>query len=59
MTESRRDGTVRFMFCQLNNISTKGVRELKLRSMNFLAKTYDVGIRMFNEHRWNRDNTQK
>ena len=59
MTETRQDGTFRIMFCQLNGAATKAIRDQKIRGMNYLAKKYDVGVRMFNEHGCNMDNAQK
>ena len=59
MTEEREEGRVRCMFCQLNNASTKAVRWQKMRGMIFLAKKYDVGIRLFNEHGCNMNNAQR
>ena len=59
MTLEREEGRVRFMFIQLNNVSTKAIRLQKMSGVNFLARKYDVGIKLFNEHGCNMDNAQK
>ena len=39
MTEEREEGMVRFMFCQLNNASSKAIRRQKIKGINFFGKT--------------------
>ena len=38
MIEEQEEGRVRFIFCQLNKVSTKVIRQQKMRGMEYLAK---------------------
>ena len=43
MTEEREEGKVRFMFCQLNNASSKAIRQQKRRGIIFFSKEVKCG----------------
>ena len=50
MPEEMEKGRVRAMFCQLNNMSSKPVRDVKVKGLKYLEKKYDTSIHFYNEH---------
>ena len=50
LTYERPDGTFRIMSHQVNNMSTKGVREAKVEQMTLLANRYDADMWGIGEH---------
>ena len=50
MSADKDTGRVRVFFGQLNNISTKAVREVKVKGMRYIEKRYDTDIHLYNEH---------
>ena len=43
----------------MNGTAMEAIRDQKMKGMNYLAKKYDVGLRMFNDHGCNMNNAQK
>ena len=50
MSEDKEVGRVRFLFCQTNNMSTKQVREVKIKGIQYLERKYDTDATFLNEH---------
>ena len=50
MSEEKGNGNVRVFFGQLNNISTKTVREVKVKGLKYIERKYDTDIHLYNEH---------
>ena len=56
MSAEKKKGRIRVLFCQLNNMSTKAVRDVKVKGLKHLERVYDTDIHMYNEHGVNCDN---
>ena len=50
----KEEGRCRMLYCQLNNASTKEVREVKMSAVTHLNTNYDIDVDMFAEigHNW-------
>ena len=59
MTLDKDDGRVQFVFGQMNNISTKELREVKLQALKCIEKKYNTQIGVFNEIDANFDNARR
>ena len=54
MPSEKEEGRCRMLYCQLNNASTKEVREVKMSAVTHLNTKYDIDVDMFAEigHNW-------
>ena len=59
MSVEKEKGRVRVLFAQLNNMSTKAVRDIKVKGLKYLEKTYDTDIHLYNEHGINCSNLSR
>ena len=59
MTLDVEEGRVRLLFGQMNNMSTKEVRELKVPALKHIEKKYGTQIGVFNEIGDNFDNARR
>ena len=56
MAVKKKRGRIRAIFGQLNNMSTKVVREVKCKSLKHIERRYDTDIHLYDEHGINRKN---
>ena len=49
MTQVKENGRIRICFFQLNNMSSKGIRDAKIEGMKRIQARYDVDISIMNE----------
>ena len=59
MTVKKEKDRVRAFFGQLNNMSTKSVREVTCKSLRYIENKYDTDIHLYNEHGMNGKNIPK
>ena len=59
MTLEKEDGRARLVFGQMNNMSTKEVRGLKVLALKYIEKKYSTDIGVFNEIGANFDNARR
>ena len=54
MPTEKQEGRCIVLYCQLNNASTKEVREVNMSAVTLLNKKYDIGVDMCADigHNW-------
>jgi len=54
MPDAKEEGRCRMLYCQMNNASTKEVREVKMSAVTHLNTKYDIDVDLFVEigHSW-------
>ena len=54
MPIEKEESRYRMLYCQLNNASTKEVKEVKMNAVTHLNKKYDIDVDLFSEigHTW-------
>ena len=55
----KQQGRIWVFFGQLNNVSTKSVRDVKVKGLKFIEKKYDTDIHIYNEHGINGSNLRR
>ena len=59
MSVKKEKARVRAFFGQLNNMSSKSVREVKCKSLRYIENKYDTDIHLYDEHGMNGKNLPK